>query len=134
MQVKATVHVYANGRRFVVVPVVHDAAGDPIETQDMQTVPLTLGRPTVVRLGRALRAAREQSLRGASDRPRWDGEEGRWWSHHLLGLAIRWEDDRALLSDLGDSSPEPVLLPTGATDSQVAEHLIELLGKRLHTA
>lgn len=142
MQEQGRVHVYANGRRFVVVPVVDGDGGAPIELEGGHTVPLTLGRPTVVRLSRALGAARADSEQAAAQaaaqiglpRPQWDGEDGRWWDHHLLGLAVCWAADQITITELQDEPPEPVLFPKETPDSVLAEQLIARLGEKLHAA
>ncbi|MBN1248088.1 MAG: hypothetical protein JXC32_10555 [Anaerolineae bacterium] len=132
MHHEPVVHVYASGRQLVIVPVVTDAHGDLVEIDAVQTVPITLGRPTVVRLSRALSAAREASNQRTAGQPRWDGERGRWWAHHLLGLTIRWEKDQIALTELHQDDAEPAILPADTTDIALAERLIELLGQKLH--
>ncbi len=134
MQTDAIVHIYANGRRFVIVPVISSPGGELIELDAVQTVPLTLGRPTVVRLSRALRAAVAASLESAPDVPRWDGEKGRWWSHHLLGLTAKWKDNRITLSGLDDDGMAPVVFPADTPEGDLSEQLIALLSGKLHAA
>ncbi len=132
MQNKPSVHVYANGRRFVVVPVVQEPGSEAIEIAPVLDVPLTLGRPTVVRLTNALRAARENSQKSAPPQTLWDGEKGRWWAHHLLCLAICWEKEQISLTAYREASSEPILFPADTPSSELAGRLIKMLGEKLH--
>ena len=134
MKTEAFAHIYANGRRFIIVPVVTRPDGQPIELDAPQTVPLTLGRPTVVRLTRALHAAKEASHQGNPEAAPWDGESGRWWSHHLLGLTLHWGDDQVTLSGLQEGEMTPIVFSTETPEGEIAERLIALLGEKLHTA
>ncbi len=94
-----TIHVYANGHGFVVVPVLIDAEGHEVEGTPANAVPLTLGRPTTLTLTKALRSAREQSAAGQSDTfIAWDGENGRWWTHHLFRTTIVWRADAVVIT------------------------------------
>ncbi|MCJ7548528.1 MAG: hypothetical protein MUQ30_02475, partial [Anaerolineae bacterium] len=94
---------------------------------------LTLGRPTVFRLARAIRSAREFSENEESIHAvRWDGDGGRWWQHHLMWVAIKWEAAhvRMCQPDLGEETS--VTLPVDTPESELAERLIQWLGQRLH--
>lgn len=148
MSTEAKIRVYANGRRFVVVPVIStplpssDSNPEAVEITPAHSIPLTLGRPTVVRLARALRAAKQASQAAEDDAPRWDGEGGRWWAHHLLGLALTWRETEIALAEIRgrDSARDlahdlaPLTLPAETPESALAEKLIELLGQKLHAA
>jgi len=127
------IHIYANGRTFVVVPVTEAPDGKAVEVTPVHEIPLTLGRPTVLRLTRAIRNARkfcenEESIHTV----RWDGDGGRWRQHHLMLVAIKWEAAhvRMLEPDLGEETS--VTLPVDTPESELAERLIQWLGQRLH--
>ena len=129
------VHIYANGRTFVVVPVTEAPDGNVVEVTPVHEIPLTLGRPTVFRLTRAIRSARklsesEESITAA----RWDVDEGRWRQHHLMWVAIKWEAAhvRMMEPDLDDETS--VTLPVDTPESELAERLIQWLGQRLHSS
>ena len=127
------VHIYANGRTFVVVPVTETPDGKAVEVTPVHEIPLTLGRPTVFRLTRAIRSAREFSESEESiTAARWDGDGGRWRQHHLMWVAIKWEAThvRMLQANLGEETS--VTLPVDTPESELAERLIQWLGKRLH--
>ena len=127
------VHIYANGRTFVVVPVKEAPDGNVVEVTPVHEIPLTLGRPTVLRLTRAIRNARESCENGGSSHTvRWEGDGGRWRQHHLMLVAIKWEAAhvRMLEPDLGEETS--VTLPVDTTESELAERLIQWLGQRLH--
>ncbi len=94
-----TIHVYANGHGFVVVPVLIDAAGHEVEGTPANLAALTLGRPTTLALTKALRSAREQSAAGQSDTwIAWDGDNGKWWAHHLFRATIVWHADAVVIT------------------------------------
>jgi len=127
------IHIYANGRTFVVVPVTEAPDGNVVEVTPMHEIPLTLGRPTVFRVARAIRNAREFSESEESiTAARWDGDGGRWWQHHLISVAIKWEAPhvRILQPSLGEETS--VTLPVDTPESELAERLIQWLGQRLH--
>jgi hypothetical protein len=134
MQNDATIHIYANGRRFVIVPVVSNPDTESLEVEPAYAIPLTLGRPTVVRLARALRVARQVGQRGEVPADRWDGEGGRWWSHHLLGLTLTWTENQIALEGLRERDSEPDIFPADTPDTTLAEKLIERLGQKLNAA
>ena len=127
------VHIYANGRTFVVVPVAETPDGNVVEITPVHEIPLTLGRPTVFRLIRAIRHARELSENEESVHAvRWDGDGDRWRQHHLMWVAIKWEAAhvRMLEPDLDDETS--VTLPVDTPESELAERLIQWLGQSLH--
>lgn len=127
------VHIYASGLTFVVVPVLNALNGSAVEVTPVYKIPLTLGRPTVFRLARAIRNAREFSENEESTTAaRWDGDVGRWWQHHLMLIAIKWEAARVRMMepDLGEETS--VGLPADTAESELAERLIQRLGQRLH--
>jgi len=126
-------HIYANGLTFVVVPVTKAPDGKAVEVTPVHKIPLTLGRPTVFRLARAIRNAREfsESEESTNAAP-WDGDGGRWWQHHLMLITIKWEAARAWLmeADLGEETS--VTLPVDTPESELAERLIQWLGQKVH--
>ncbi|MGC9468814.1 MAG: hypothetical protein ACP5HS_09490 [Anaerolineae bacterium] len=133
------VHVYGNGRGFVIVPVLEETGQEPREILPVERVSLTLGRPTVVELSRALRSAHERSTSGETDDVTpWDGDQGRWWQHNLLFVVIKWEEAHvAFLSQR--KSPEGEWesfdarrFPADVQTLELAEALIAYLGERLH--
>ena len=127
------VHIYANGRTFVVVPVTETPDGKVVEVIPVHEIPLTLGRPTVLRLTRAIRSARkfsesEESITAA----RWEGDGGRWWQHHLMWVAIKWEATHVRMVEPELDDETSVTLPVDTPESELAERLIQWLGLRLH--
>jgi hypothetical protein len=127
------VHIYANGRTFVVVPVTEAPDGNVVEVTPVHEIPLTLGRPTVFRLTRAIRSAREFSEGEESiTAARWDGSGGKWRQRHLMWVTIKWEAAhvRVLQPNLGEETF--VTLPMNTPESELAERLIQWLGQRLH--
>ena len=127
------VHIYANGRTFVVVPVTETPDGKVVEVIPVHEIPLTLGRPTVLRLTRAIRSARkfsesEESITAA----RWEGDGGRWWQHHLMWVAIKWEAAHVRMVEPELDDETSVTLPVDTPESELAERLIQWLGLRLH--
>lgn len=127
------VHIYANGRTFVVVPVTEAPDGRAVEVTPVHAIPLTLGRPTVFRLTRAILSAREFSEKEESIHAvPWDGDGGRWWQHHLTLVAIKWgaAHVRMLKPDLENETS--VSLPVDTPESELAERLVQWLGQRLH--
>jgi hypothetical protein len=133
------VHVYADGRGFVVVPVTQDPDGTPVEVTPVERVSLTLGRATSVELTRALRrAARRSAAEGDDDLAAWDGDDGRWWSHNLLFVKLAWTPEGVTLTPQRPTSPGAwedagaESLPPTTPSLEIAQHLIEYLGQRLH--
>ena len=149
-----TIHVYANGHGFVVVPVLIDAAGHEVEGTPANLAALTLGRPTTLTLTKALRSAREQSAAGQSDTCiAWDGDNGKWWAHHLFKATIVWHADAVVITseprgktsdailprpkqaglaqDDQSDAHEVSELPADAPASEIAEWLIRHLGELL---
>jgi len=126
----ADIHVYASGRTFIIVPVVSAPNDTPAEMAPVHSVPLTLGRPTSVRLSRAITSARETagSITGGTGAP-WDGDGGRWWQHHLLAAAVAWQDACVRAWDLDEGNE--LGRWDDVTSSELAEWLIGLLGTRL---
>ena len=129
------VHIYANGRTFLVVPVTEAPDGKVVEVTPVHTIPLTLGRPTVFRLTRAIRSARKCSENEESiNAVRWDGDGGRWWQHHLMLVAIKWEEARVRMLEPDLDDERSVTLPVDTPESELSERLIQRLGQRLHDA
>lgn len=135
---KREVHVYGDGRGFVVVPVILHASGEAVEITPVQRVMLTLGRPTAYELSRALAQALSRSAEAPEDAARWDGDRGRWWEHHLLLVVLRWETDRVLFTPQQrrvDGTWQPAncrAFPPDVTTGALAEELIRYLGVCLH--
>ncbi|HNT73722.1 MAG TPA: hypothetical protein PKH77_01745 [Anaerolineae bacterium] len=94
-------HVYANGRGFVIAPVRQDAAGEWCEYQPVQRVSLALGYSVTQRLTRVVRKVQAQSGNGGAPGDLWDGDQGRWWTHRLLTVKVITSADGITLSDLG---------------------------------
>ena len=126
------IHIYANGRRFVIVPVMRDSTGEAVEIEPAAEVPLTLGRPTVVRLAWAVRDTRAVSRQARTSAARWDGEAGRWWDHHLLSVSVAWEEDQVVIRALQAPAGDPIFLSPDVSDDELSETLITLLGEKLH--
>ncbi|MCD6287424.1 MAG: hypothetical protein J7M39_16075 [Anaerolineae bacterium] len=127
------VHIYANGRTFVVVPVTEAPDGKAIEVTPVHQIPLTLGRPTVFRLARAIRNAREFcENEGSIHAVLWDGDGGRWRQHHLMWVAIKWDADHVRMLQPHLGKERSVILPMDTPESKLAERLIQWLGQRLH--
>jgi len=117
----------------VVVPVTEASDGNVIEVTPVHEIPLTLGRPTVFRLTRAIRNARESSENEESiTAARWDGNGGRWMQHHLMWIAIRWEASHVQMLQPDLDEETSVILPVDTPESELAERLIHWLGQRLH--
>ena len=140
-----SIRVYASGRKFVVVPLVERPDEHQIEAAPAHHVNLTLGRPAVLTLTKAIRSARERSTAEPSGSVvAWDGEDGRWWVHHLLSVTVTWEASRIVITsgprmkaNAGASVQEEAFhrleLPTDTPASDIAEWLIRHLGERLHS-
>lgn len=125
---RIVIHIYADGRGFVICPVYQDTHAEWHEYQPVQRVSLALGQPTIQRLAQAIQKARAQSQE--SPGAKWDGDAGRWWAHHLLAMAIVESAGELVLSDLG----EDTLLARWPVDtplSKVAQRIIEQLRKAL---
>jgi hypothetical protein len=162
MEQRPSIRVYASGRQFVVVPLATGADGEPtvlrrtpgcrrtVEVTPVHHVYLTMGRPVAHSLTQAISAAQAQSQAATGTRIAvWDGEGGRWWTHHLFRATIAWQADRIEIAlgpevpDLGgrvkadaeapaeDPLQRSVVLPAGAPASEIAEWLIRALGERL---
>jgi len=117
----------------VVVPVTETPDGKVVEVIPVHEIPLTLGRPTVLRLTRAIRSARkfsesEESITAA----RWEGDGGRWWQHHLMWVTIKWEAAHVRMVEPELDDETSVTLPVDTPESELAERLIQWLGLRLH--
>lgn len=138
-QQQREVHVYANGRGFVVVPTIVDGNGTRVEAPPVDRVLLTLGRATVVELARALRTAAQQSadLTLEATAP-WDGDGERWWTHNLCFVVLQWVDDglkyapQVPAADGGWETGSTETLPLDTTFVDLAEKLILSLGEQLH--
>ena len=132
------VHVYGDGRGFVVVPVIARVPGEVVEITPVQRVWLTLGRSTSYELSRALARALSRGVEAPENAARWDGDRGRWWEHHLLSVVIRWEQDGVLLmfrQRRADGTWESVdrrSFPPDTTTGALAEEIIHYLGRCLH--
>ncbi|GEM_PF-1115960 len=131
---RVIIHIYADGRGFVICPVHQDDNGQWREYQPVQRISLTLGYPTTYYLSRAIEKACAQSTEGSGEK--WDGDAGRWWAHHLLALAIVESADELALSNLGEdtAATERAALahwPADAPVSEVAECIVEQLRKAL---
>ena len=127
MENSATVRVYANARKFVVVPLIGEA-----EVTPAHQVNLTMGRPVAYSLTRALESARGRST-SADDIVAWDGENGMWWQHHLLRVTITWSEDHIrVVPDEGRPARHPqspiTTFPADTPTAQIAEWLISRLG------
>jgi hypothetical protein len=130
MEKLTAVRVYANAKKFVVIPLIGEA-----EVTPAQQVHLTIGRPIAYTLARALESARNRST-STGDIVAWDGENGTWWAHHLLHATITWSEHHIrVVPDEGRPArhPQPTVatFPTDTATSQIAEWLIRQLGERL---
>ncbi len=131
MEKLTAVRVYANAKKFVVVPLIGEA-----EVTPTHQVHLTMGRPIAYTLARALESVRSRST-SADGIVAWDGEHGTWWAHHLLRVTITWSEDHIrVVPDEGRPArhPKPAVttFPADTATSQVAEWLINQLGKDLN--
>ena len=116
------------------MPVHQDDNGQWREYQPVQRISLTLGYPTTYYLSRAIEKACAHSTEGSGEK--WDGDAGRWWTHHLLALAIVESADELALANLGEdtAATERAALahwPADAPVSEVAECIVEQLRKAL---
>ena len=131
------VHVYGSGREFVVVPLAHSDEEDWIEVTPVHRVNIILGRSVVAPLARALREAKARSTAGLQeDAEPWDGDEGRWWDHHLLWVRITWSPAHITFApqDISESGAEaemPEIMPGNLPETKLATRLVEYLGQRL---
>jgi hypothetical protein len=125
---RVTVHVYSNVREFVVVPVVAGAEGAPVEITPAHHVSLARGLPTTVALALALERARDEARSAADGGTPWDGS--RWWDHHLLHVAVTWEEEQVRLVPEAADDP-PVAAPPDVALSELARWLVQHLGDRL---
>lgn len=117
----------------MVVPVVRNPDGTSVEVAPVHKIPLTLGQPTVFRLTRAIRQAREFSEgEKSADTVPWDGDRGRWWQHHLMLVVIRWEEGQVQFFEPEPGEVETEHLPEDISDSDLAERLVQRLGHKLH--
>ena len=143
MQQRPAIRVYAGGRQFVVVPLVTGLDSQPVEVAPAHPVYLTLGRPIAYVLAQAISAAKGQSRMAVhTDAVAWDGEGGRWWTHHLFRATIVWQPDQVVISSgpraktdagvpTGDETLRGIVLPADTPASGIAEWLIRTLGEQL---
>jgi hypothetical protein len=136
-ETESRVHVYASAREFVVVPVMV-VATEAIELAPVERVKLVIGRATTVALTRALRDTRQRSAIGLDGEvPRWDGDNGRWRTHNLLFVTLRWDETGLTFARQERSSTgewETIAakrLPGDTPLEDLAAKLIEALGEQL---
>ena len=125
---KRSVHIYARGRGFLVVPVCPQPDGLWLECQPAREISLTPGYATTVYLGRAIDAAASQP--SDDDIQPWDGSAGGWWEHHLLAVRVTWDDSHTQLLRL----PNLDVMgnwPANFSREKLAGHIIAALGQAL---
>lgn len=133
VSVDHAVHVYADGRGFVVVPALSSSVGAYVELEPVHRVSFVLGYATRVNLTKALRNSFESQVDG----PVWDGDAGRWWAHNLLFVRLLAADEqlccveqRRMAEGWEDAAVNT--LPGDVSFDDLAELLLQLFRAKLH--
>ena len=122
-----SVHIYASGRAFVVVPVCHQTDSEWVECQPVREIVVDKGLPFSLILEHAIDRAAQHAC---TELEPWDGAQGRWWEHHLFMVRLIWQAETLQLFILPETTPS-IEWPATVSMIRVARHLIELLGQAL---
>lgn len=101
MTEERSVHVYASGRGFVVVPVCPQPDGKGMEVEPIDEVSLIRGLPTSVLLARAIEEAAGHPCE--APRPWKDPQEQR--QHHLFAVRLTWHEETLQMHLLPEGEP-----------------------------